>query len=326
MDLRKIIVFGPPKEASLYFDEVFPIDFGENLYTNNHHSDDSSLYIPFIDHRFDENVIRSLAPKETSSDSYKRLVDISMVFTIVNHLRSENGIEDFWKVEKIDYISDYIVQNTKYDVKNIAKDIEKSIFDEREFFLSLAKDFQATAIDAGFDNCPTWFSDKKSNIEKPFEMGGEKLFLSLSALNLVDPKKISWGHIVEFRKDEKSRQALRNLRIFFQNEYGDRNLHYIEDDLAKRIFEYDEAAKIWGFERIQRSLSVIFTERSIIASSAGSIAALAAGGGLLSVAGAGAAISLGGAILEFGKIAIDRKKETLDRPVQYLIDLRDKLK
>ena len=96
----------------------------------------------------------------------------------------------------------------------------------------------------------------------------------------------------------------------------------VTDKLQQLIEKQEKAAKLWGFETVEKTLSVAFENSTVIASSAGFIATAAAGATLPVAAAAALALPLAKCTLAFSKVALEASKSRLDRPVRYLTELK----
>ena len=156
----------------------------------------------------------------------------------------------------------------------------------------------------------------------------DDLTIYLANLNLVNTKKTEWPQIIEFRKDKEARKKLRNLRLFFQNNYEGKNFAFIQDDLNKRLEDYDHTCKDWGFETTVSTLMTVMDSRSLHATVATAFGA-AIFGGPLYAAGA----TLAGSLLESGKVALRFAKRRhafhklkRDHDLAFIIEAQERLK
>ena len=116
--------------------------------------------------------------------------------------------------------------------------------------------------------------------------------LTLPQLKLVDTATADWRQIIELRKDKESHQRLIRLRLFMHSNYTGRPFAFIEDDLARRIHEYEAAARKHGFKTVVSSLTVLLNAKELQASlGAGLVAGLF--GGPLAALGTGLAVEVG---------------------------------
>lgn len=324
VNLSKVIALGPPKEAALYFERVLPFDLGHSLLLQNK-PEESALYIPFNGGEFDRGVVESLIGHHSSYNIYLEMTNVALAIQFYRLMQDANNqklfLEDKNTPEKLEPISSAV----GIDLQAVAESIISGDHDTEDFAKGLGLKMTAISNSADFQDSSLW--DVDGRLAETRNSGGDlaKYSATLSGLKLVDPSKATWEQIVEFRKDAKSFSALRDLRILFQTDYSGRDINFISDDLAGRIERFEEARKLWGFETIQRSLSVLFDEKSAIAASFGSIATHAIGGSLLAAVSAGGGIALGGAVLGLGKVYVEQRKQRIQSPVRYLVDLKDRL-
>ena len=69
----------------------------------------------------------------------------------------------------------------------------------------------------------------------------------LSNLDLIDPSSLGWREILEFRKDESSKEKLRQLRHFISDKYLGRSNDFVREDIERMISEYNEVTRFWNF-------------------------------------------------------------------------------
>jgi hypothetical protein len=151
--------------------------------------------------------------------------------------------------------------------------------------------------------------------------------ITLRGLALVHAEKASWPQIIEFRRDEKSRTALRRLRIFFIREYAGKDRLFIEDDLHSRLEAYYNAVRDWGFETRAATIGNLLNSKTLLGTLGG--AALSS---LFGAHWAAAAAAATGIAIELGNVALDLAKrryslETLrrDHPLNFIISARSSI-
>jgi hypothetical protein len=118
----------------------------------------------------------------------------------------------------------------------------------------------------------------------------------LAGLNIIDVGRVSWRHLIEFRKDTESVRKLQNLRVFFHHEFDGKSREYVQDALLLAIEKHDDTVRTWGFETISGALECIFSSRSV--------AALAAGAITLALGAPTPAGLIVGAALEIGSVTV----------------------
>ena len=156
---------------------------------------------------------------------------------------------------------------------------------------------------------------------------GSDFLITLMNLSLVDAEKASWDQVLEFRKDEKARMALRRLKLFAIKEYSGKDKGFIADDLLLKIEAHNNAVRDWGFETRVATLSNFLGSKVLLGGLAG--AALSSIFGTNWVAAASAAT---GITIELGNIAIDLAKRNYslatmrrDHPLAYIIRAQKQL-
>ena len=160
-----------------------------------------------------------------------------------------------------------------------------------------------------------------------FEASEDDLSISISNMPLIDTEKAEWEKILEFRKDTESRKKLRNLKLFLHENYKGRSPSFVEDDLNKRLEDYKNVCKDWGFDTIASTLSAAMDSRSVQVSISASLIATLSGEPIVIT---GAALP---AIMEVGKITIEfiRKKHAFhklkrDHDLAYIIEAKERFK
>jgi len=152
----------------------------------------------------------------------------------------------------------------------------------------------------------------------------DDLTLSLAEMKLIDTSKATWNQIMEFREDEAAKKRVRNLRLFFHQNYQGKSRSYIEDDLAKRLDEYYDACKDWGFETVTFLLSAVMDSKNVISLLAGSAYGILFGGtagGIIS----GAAIEIANISLHLAKRMHAFNKLRKTHELAFIIEAREKL-
>jgi len=152
--------------------------------------------------------------------------------------------------------------------------------------------------------------------------------VTLCGLELIDVKNASLEQISELRKDKKSQEKLRNLRLYVYQNYAGKSTTYIKDDLYHKIDEYNDVAKKWSFDTTAGAISMLFNSKLIIGG--GGISFLTA---LLGHPVAAAAPLTAGMAVELGKIGVEISKAKFEatrilgnHPASFIVDTRKKLK
>ena len=164
-----------------------------------------------------------------------------------------------------------------------------------------------------------------STTDVPEDASGDPS-ITLTKLKLVDTSKISWDKLLELRRDETAAARLRDLRLCLVKEYENRDIHFVRDDLERRLENYDRTVRDWELDTRDSALTAIFSSKTFMASSGAMLAAVLAGGPLATVLAPAAAV---GMTFEAAGILVDirkRRRKLSDLkatdPVAYLVDTR----
>lgn len=121
--------------------------------------------------------------------------------------------------------------------------------------------------------------------------------ITLSQLSLIDASKAEWRQILEVRKDVQSHRKLARLRLFLHSNYTGRSFSFIEDDLSRRLDEYEVVTKKFGLKTTLSSLSMLLDAKALQTSLGAGLIAGLFGGPVIGLSAAAA--------IEIGKVAIN---------------------
>lgn len=311
---KTVVSLGSTKEAALYFDKVAPIDVNRALVgvtTNQDQVYDNC--VPYDNNDAVDGVFRSLIPDAVDTTDIS--LDFMALQVAISVISLHKGDEDsFYKVLRP---VNFHLSN-RYGITLTYQDLRR----RKEISNNLRIILNNNLKRLGFDGAPTWIPEEflSSNfIKAPIEL---RFALSIRDLNLIDVSKLSWEQIIEFRKDQDSMKALRDLRLFFEENFDGKDLGFISDKLSQLTEEHSKTAKLWKFETIQKTLSATFSNEKILIASAGGIAAAFGGASIPLAAAAASIVPLGSFALEISRAAIDAQKERVQRPTQFLTNLK----
>jgi hypothetical protein len=148
--------------------------------------------------------------------------------------------------------------------------------------------------------------------------------LALSGVPLVDTSRATWDQILELRKDPDARAKLRNLRLFFHNNYQEKPATFVIDDLGRRLDEYTATQKRLGFESVTGCISALLDAKSVQAAVATGIAAAFVGAPLAAISSA-VFVELGSVALEFSKNRFAIREFEKGHDLAYLIEAKKTL-
>jgi hypothetical protein len=145
--------------------------------------------------------------------------------------------------------------------------------------------------------------------------------LTLSQLKLVDTATADWRQIIELRKDKESHRRLIRLRLFMHSNYSGRTFAFIEDDLARRIHEYQSATRKHGFKTALSSLTVLLNAKDLQASlGAGLVVGLF--GGPVAALSAGMAVEVGQIAVHIAERLHEMREWRSGHELAYIIETR----
>jgi hypothetical protein len=148
--------------------------------------------------------------------------------------------------------------------------------------------------------------------------------LTLSQLRLVDTAAADWRQIIELRKDKRSHERLIRLRLFMHSNYTGRSFAFIEDDLSRRIQEYEAVVRKHGFKTVLSSLTVLLNAKDLQASlGAGLVVGLF--GGPLAALGTGLAVEVGQIAVHVAERLHEMRDWRSGHELAYLIETQAKI-
>lgn len=318
---KKAVSLGPPKEAALYFDQVYPFDMSDTMLKKVGFikGDIDPNAVPISQKTWDSHVLESILGSREAANHY---IDMSLLSFAAFVLRSSRGDIEFLgevRGQSRDEFDTRLSSRFGFKLADLLKPGEDPGFDLNRLVRAIFQGLKG----AGFENAPDWnaeWADKTRN-PKIIPQESDRFVATLRGLDLVDVDRVSWDTVVELRKDPKAMAELRAFRLFFTETFKEGDPNYLTDKILHLHERHKDTAKIWGMRTAQRSLSV-FLDKPTMASST----LIGTGLGLLGgpVAALGAlVIPLGKAGLEIMQARIDAKEARLDKPLQYLTRLEE---
>jgi len=280
-----VLCFENFKEAALYFDRVLPLNMGRM--------------------RGDPEVGDILVgyPEEVPSAALSHLVDGIEGDTVsyshatrVMGLFAEKWVEFAKQVDP--YAKLWMPNKHNADsadnLRNQYHRLQRAYFSDTSIpgRSSVREAFRSYATKVGFGNFCVAIPPR------PFEASAQcDPSITLSRLNLVDASQAEWRQIIELRKDVQSHRKLARLRLFIHNNYSGCSFSYIEDDLSRRLDEYEQVTKKFGLKTTLSSLSMLLDAKALQASAGAGLVGGLFGSPLLGLTAAAA--------VEIGKVAIN---------------------
>jgi len=284
--MRTVICFGELKQAALYFDRVLPVAFRRLRGTG----DDVLLYFP----------------EEIPADALSNIVfgadDLSQYERGGRVLRF---VEDWAAFQRS--VRPYRPWPTpSSSVEDDYEDLRTAYLENRNIggLGSVRRHFHAFAQKVGLEY---------QDVLLPFSPGAVASsddtvpVLTLAGLDLIDATHATWEQIVEIRGDPEAQRSLMRLRAFLSQNYTGRSRNFVEDDLGRRLDEYERTRRKFGFTTLTSAISVLLDSKSLLGA-----ASAAVGTGLL---GGPAAAAIAAAAVEVGKVSLEiakKRREMVD--------------
>jgi len=323
-----IISIGDIKESALFFERVFPFDGGSAFIENSGWTNLQPFVknsIPYSEGSWDLPVLENLMGSQVDYTKFYGH-HISWVMTLIFLFECEDEIqkgEDFSKTnEKLDSVSK-LANRIGLDLKLAVNEIRDANSSASAESLMSPK-LDEILSNSGFASAPEWVSQQDfSEIENHQSPQTSKLLTTIKNIKLVDPDKANWDQIIELRKDKQSFHKIRSVRKFFDENYSDKSLAFIEDDLADKIYQHTQIAKLWGLETTLRSLNALISKDNLLPSSVAGVIALTTGVPISAAAAVSAVIPLGAASLEIGKSVVEKRRISIGNGIEYFADVKD---
>lgn len=318
------IVFGNLKDALLYFEHVIPMNF-PGMCTGYRPMNTGSTHVvkatkeQFMDafHELNEafgkpgELAKLFPPHLANVSQFERTRNAFEGFLVMYLLKTFEGPD---KVEK------YIQRLAKISQVNPPDDPNKlcpTIEGLQAVFSSIVNQYHLKDVPI---DCSNFFLSNASN-------DNYDNCLLVPQIRVVDTSKTTLGQIMEFRKDRDAMNKMRNFRLFAYEQYNGKNKTFIEDDIQRRLAEYDEAVKTWGFNTTTNTLSFLFESKFLMGAFATSAVSLLMGNPSLAVEafGAGTIVELGKLSLEYARSKSELKKICRENPISYISNAKQAL-
>jgi hypothetical protein len=291
------ISFDDTKNAALYFDRVIPIAF---------------------------RVLRGTGTGLVCEipDEVEAEVLVQLIFG-----------DDAPKHKIISYLDDYwspLMRRIQPLVKRKRNSTDPDAYSEvKDLYLSDASAPDVDSVRAAFRDFSASLGAQSVSVLLPANDGSSSFSQTYSSLVLTDLPLIntasaSWAQIMEIRKDPEARMRLRRLRLFCLEHYVGKPRSFIEDDLLKRLDDYERTRKKHGFDAVTSSLSILLEASTLQAAAVAGIG-FALFGGPITGMSAGAAVELGKVLIELTKRRADIRNLADGHDLGYIIQARSRL-
>ncbi|MCR5879011.1 hypothetical protein [Phenylobacterium sp. J367] len=108
-----------------------------------------------------------------------------------------------------------------------------------------------------------------------FKRGSASALMTIvDGLEVIDEQNLSWEIVQEFRKDRRSKLALRRFRSWIESEFDGQPISFIQDTVAAKLDDYEWALKKHGISTVSGSISDLLDVRFLPAATAATLAPL----------------------------------------------------
>ncbi len=282
------ISFGRTKEAALYFDYVIPI----------------------------YSIIDSFDPQTKSFTHHPPWRDLANTDMLPNELCTHDFIDKLITVNS--KTADFMIKTLRFS---------NSVINEEEYNAATDSTSQITVkFLQEFQLIDMPLIVNSSTIAETRDSSAD-ISITLGAIRVIDISQASWAQVTELRRDPEARKKLRRLRLFVVENYAGKSKAFIEDDLLRRIDDYEEQVRRWGFETKQSVLAMLLTSKYLVGALSGSLISILFGAPAAAIASmaAGAVVEIGRVSLEVSKKRFLLRNALRDNPVSYIVDAKKKL-
>lgn len=297
--MRSVVCFKDLKTAALYFDRVVPVAFRQMSGTGS-------------------DIVTSF-PEPIPAAALVDIVFDRAPSTRDEHYTLFGQVVDGW--------GDFANRVQRYRTRRFNSSLHDAYEDLHEAYLRNAAIEGLGPVRHHFSEFAVSLGVRASAVLIPSSASADGAdddpIVRVAGLGLVDTSRASWEQILELRRDSKSRVQLQRLRSFLTEQYSGKSLAFVEDDLAQRISQYEDARRKHGFELVTGSISALLDASNLQAATAASLAAAIIGGPWLG-ASAATLIEVGKASLEFAK----RRRTMVDwqsnHELAYIVELGER--
>lgn len=280
-----VLCFENFKEASLYFDRVLPLNMGRM----RGDPEIGDILVGFPEEVPSAALSHLVDGVEGDTVSYSHATRVMGLFADkwVEFARQAEPYASLW-------MPDSREAKSADNLRNQYQRLQQAYFSDATIpgKASVREVFRNYAAKVGFSKFCVAIPPTSRGVETQRDPS-----ITLSRLNLVDASQAEWSQIIELRKDVQSHRKLAKLRLFIHNNYSGCSFSYIEDDLSRRIDEYEQVTKKFGLKTTLSSLSMLLDAKAIQTSAGAGLVAGLFGGPLIGITAAAA--------VEIGKIAIN---------------------
>lgn len=320
--MRAVLCFGNLKEAALYFDRALPMGFTMMRGTGDDivfHCPDEIPSRALFDLLFGEYGCSESRKWDLFTrvwNPWERFIKATGAFE--SEAAREAG-KDFI-VQNGPYMHYKLSERGKFQVEvlgtaylnNVTHPQYGSI---REHVAEFATALSLNCADALLTSTP-------QNSLTGATVSDSEPILTIAGLPLVDVMTISWDQIIEIRHDAEAHQKLQRLRSFLVANYSGKSIAFIEDDLGRRIADYELTSQKHGLAVTTGAMSVLLDSKNIHAAVSAGIGAALFGGPVAGL-GMAAVVELGKVVFEISKKRREFRDWKASHELAYIVDTRN---
>jgi hypothetical protein len=324
--LKKTVAFGDARVPALFFEHVFPVDTADAIFSNVKELDAQKQDIANNPRR--DAIINDLLPNARKDFKVYSRVNRVLIATLgidaISRLSqnasslAKDSMSEFRAGSTIRFISSTI----NYDIETIMRAIgtKSGTADIIGRLMSVA----SKSIDRSyFKGATSWYNSNliEENLEK--EITQEAVSLIYDNILTPSQNSLSWDLILEFRKKPQSMKALRDFRLFLNNNYSDKSAAYIYDDISAKFDKYNQTLREWGIETASSVISTALSKEGVASTALATICGALFHQPVAAAAAAGAGITLLGTTISVATTSW-KAHTALQResPVRYLKEIK----
>lgn len=292
---RNVVSLGDSKQAAIYFDRVLIIEPSEQFGMSGIAGTDADAYNLVFDRPGSEQEILRY---NYEFQEYRKSLQLSG-FSFKRDRESGN----FINVTRKALLEGYIDNRTLENGVNVRQAL-------RDFAARLGIEKYSVLLPEHPDSVDT--------------AAGDSICLTLSNLSLVDTARTSWAQIHELRRDRSALHKLRKLKLFLHETYSGQDQAFIEDDLAQRLYDYENTCRDHGLETCTSLLSMLLDAEHLQNALTGGVVAALFGGPATGL-GAAAVIELSQIALEYAERRHQFEKFRRDHELGFIVHARHEL-
>ena len=265
-----VICFDHFKTAAIHFDRVIPISY-EVL---------AQSIVPFGTSDKSLKSYGSIQKTlELTQDAYRNVWDIiyrkAQESAYDAHITWEDAVEKFARATLADSKQG---KQKEYDLTRLIKSLQGQTESTKTLYKRFLHTFDVTQA-ALFVPDGTRLLQDASN---PDEIA-QDVMVTIAGIPLVDAERATLAQVRQLRDDKEAQRKLRNLRIFLFENYNGKPSSFVEDDIHKKIDDYQVAASKHGFDILESCLACLIDAKSIQSAIAGGFVGWLFGGPVLGI-------------------------------------------